>query len=545
MEIKEKIKEIYSAHKKSGLYNDSLENVIYRFTNAYDYLFLAPMKQSMLEIRKGSHNYDRFGDIDYDIFRMAYRACLKFAYEDCQKGNVDFKLAKRNLIDYIEELRDTINFNYIRNTIDRYNLGDYDVTINNQVLEFTNKQKERSLVYDYYSRIFSDRMPGGKDDKDIYGLQYLYSIIFHRVVESHTFKSKKNFLPHKDEIESIIRQVKPYFLKSQGEGILDFAFEDYSIRELILVYCFLAVIGICKTAHLLSTIKSEEELQSSIIYPKGRLISDIEENTAIEKDKIVKILKLLTYDYEFHKDKLTIYQPLFDFGEYILYSPNMIFHSDIIPKICKYYDNKKINAAVSTRYHKYLSDQMNNRMYKRIQSSYPKLKVFKNLCLKEGTKSKAEIDLLLIDPEHKTGILAELKKYNFVDNETEVKNRDILINEKIEDRIIHDQAVLSNLRVFFVQNNISEEYLDYEYHSLFIVDSYAGGVRVKEKIKLLDCDLFYYLMNDYEGNLKKVIDDANTSLFFKQIKEEMIKQGYEDSKEFNYKGIRVIQTSKI
>ena len=64
VEIKEKIKEIYSAHKKSGLYNDSIENVIYRFTNAYDYLFLILMKQSMLEIREGSHNYNRFDDPD-------------------------------------------------------------------------------------------------------------------------------------------------------------------------------------------------------------------------------------------------------------------------------------------------------------------------------------------------------------------------------------------------------------------------------------------------------------------------------------------------
>ena len=95
----------------------------------------------------------------------------------------------------------------------------------------------------------------------------------------------------------------------------------------------MAAIGVYKTAYLLS-LKSESEIlyHPSILYPKERLISDISEVVYVDRDTVREILKDMTYDYEFHKDRVTLYQPLFEVGDNILCSTNMLFHSYVIDR---------------------------------------------------------------------------------------------------------------------------------------------------------------------------------------------------------------------
>ena len=164
--IEKKINELYKIHEESGLYNDSLENTLYKFTNAYDSLFLDEMRLSINKARKGQLLLPEEHNRNYDFLRHAYRACIKFAYESCKSGSFNQRCSRFEIEAYEQELEDTIDFNFNRNAIDRYRLCKYKVCIENECLHFTNIKGERSIIYDLYSRIFADKIPGGKDSKD-------------------------------------------------------------------------------------------------------------------------------------------------------------------------------------------------------------------------------------------------------------------------------------------------------------------------------------------------------------------------------------------
>lgn len=305
-----------------------------------------------------------------------------------------------------------------------------------------------------------------------------------------------------------------------------------------MVFCYLAAIGIYKTAYLLSLKTTNDVIyEPSVIYPKDRLISDISEVTEIEEKTVRNVIKDMTYDYEFHKNKVNIYQMLFEVGDNILYSTNMLFGSYIVDKAMKFYDLKGTNKQDITLYHKYMANKMNHRMADRLSASYSCFDIYENKSLVINKNTQAEIDLVVFDHNSKTAALIELKSYTPIDGEFDAFRKDNHINDAIESRLEKDKRVLDNLELFFEQNNIPKAFLNYDFSSLIVTSDYAGGVDVKEKINVLDENLFYYLLSVCKGNLKDFIDFVNKGEFFKLI-EQNIHFGDADI-DYTYKGITV------
>lgn len=539
MSVESKIKQIYELHRQSGLYEDSFENTIYKLTNAYDYFYLEMFKQLIAKVKSGlpynfrDQNWEALND-----YRHAYRACIKFVYKDCKHGTFDTKIRFSDISKYQEEIKGTVSFNYIRNAVDRYKLGKYSANLIGDKLYFEHKQGGRSLIYDVYSRSIADEIPGGKNSNDDIKTINFDAMIVELSFKKQEFQSKKLFKPANHELRELIYNFFYYYLGDLDSKIGYLQPTTYTLGEYLLVYCYLTAIDVYKTAYLLS-LKSDNDLvyQPSILYPKERLIADIAEVVHVEQEDARAIIKDMTYDYRFQKDRITLYQPLFEIGDSILSSTSVLFRSYVIDKAMKYFDCKGTNKENLSIYHRYMSDKMNHRMAKNLPLKYPNLVTFENKILTIDQSPKAEVDLLVFDTRSKTAALIELKNYSPVDNDADAQKKEERINKAIESRLEKDKRVLDNLGLFFEQNGISKEYLNYQFSSLIVTNEYAGGVGVKENIKVLDEALFYYLLRLFQGNLKEFMAFVEKGDFF-NILEKTIKIG-DASADYTYKGITV------
>lgn len=537
--VDNKIKEVYEAHKKSGLYGDSFENVIFKLTNAYDSFYLTAQRELIAEAKSLSLQHEKNNDLDhFDDYRHSYRACIKFVCEDCKHASFDNWISSKDIQNYQQEMRDAIGFNFIRNAIDQYKVSKYSVEVIDGKLCFKRNKSNREFVYELYSRRIADEIPGGKNNKDIFSVADFTLMLLRLSTGDLAFESKKLFKPTKPILKRAIEDLKNRFAASLNADILSLRpATDYSLDQYISVYCYLAAIGVYKTAYLLKLKDNNEHLQRpSILYPKERLISDVSNAVEIDENLVRKIIKDMTYDPDFHKDRITLYQPLFEVGDFFLCSTTMVFFSYVVDKAIKYYDFKGTNKADLSKYHNYMSEKMNHRMAENLPSMYPNLVVFENAKLLMKNMTQAEVDLVLFDRNTKTGALIELKDYAPIDNEGDTKKKDRNINSAIKSRLEKDKRVIDNLELFFEQNDIPKEYLDYQLSSLLVTSSYAGGIDVQEKIKVLDENLFYYLLRIHCGNFKEFLQFVEEGEFFNILNEELLKEGNR-CVNYTYKGI--------
>ena len=538
MDIEERIKEIYGAHKKTGLYNDTFENTIYWLTNAYDYFYLEATREIIDKARTGaSYNGDSIWD-EFDNLRHSYRACIKFVCEDCKHGTFNRRIDLNVIKDYQNEMKDAETFNCIRNAIDRYRLGRYIAKEVNGKLCFEHVKGERSLIYDAYSRHIADEIPGGKNSKDDVSTFNLQFFIIQLASQKQEFISKKLFKPANHILKNTILVLLNYYLRDYDFEIGSIMPTTYSLGEYFLCYCYLAAISVYKTAYLLSLRgKNDLTYEPSFLYPKDRLITDISELLTIDEKTVTKIINDMIYDYDFHKEKVTIFQPLFEIDGNIVCSVNMLFHSYVVDKITRFFDSRGTNKEQLSLYHRYMAEKMNHRLATYLPKMYPNLHTFENKTLVIDKTTLAEVDLLIFDDYSKVAVLVELKNYTPVDNDQDAIWKEDKINKAIESRLEKDKRVLDNLNLFFKQNELPSEYLDYTFSSLLITSSFAGGVDVREHIKVLDEALFYYILHLCNGNLSASLEIIQNGTFFDILEKNT---HFADADiDYNYKGITV------
>ena len=532
MSIDAKIKELYKLHKSSGLYSDSFENVIFKLTNAYDYSFLELSRNA----RKGQPSPNPQDYEDFDRLRQAYRACVKFVYEDCKRGNFNQHISLSEIRDFQKEMKETIQFNFIRNVVDRYKLNRFRAFEDGDILKFENVESDRSFIYDAYTRNIADSIPGAKNERDTVDTFDFTSKIIEIAKNKPEFQSKKIFKPAKHELIKLIGELAIYYLRDLDIEIGNIQGKDYFLGDYLLVYCYLVAIGIYKTAYLVSLRYDNDQVyQPSIVYPKERLIKDIADTTGMSIEVVEKVISDMVYDYEFHKNRLTIYQPLFEIGDSVLCSVNLISHAYVIDKIMKYYDVKGTNKKDLALYHRYRANKMNHRMAYYLPLMYENLQTFENCELTINGITKSEIDLIVFDEKTKTAALVELKNYTPVDNEEDAVIKENRINNAIESRVARDKLVIDNIDLFLEQNEIPSRFSQYKYYSFLVTNEPIGGVGIKELIKVIDESLFYNLLSIYNGDLLAVINSINTGEFFKTLESSISMKNME----YDYKGLKV------
>ena len=540
MAVEEIIEKIYKIHKESHLYDGSFEDTIYKLTNAYDAFFIDIVKNEKIRAQNKYLPSDNKHYDNLDLYRHGYRACIKFACEDCQKGDLSNKITQDDITKYQKEIDETVQFNFIRNTIDQSKVGSFDIKEDGNKLTFIRKTGFRDVMYDIYSRNIADMVPGGKnqiDDGNVFNLNlYIADLIRNKL----DFDSKKLFKPKKAQLIEITYDLGNHFLKDlDAKEVMPYKLSGYTLEQYFFVYCYLATIAIYKIAYIysLKNINDPLHLTPSVVYPKERLVTDVAETFDQDEGAIRAVVNDMIYDYEFHKDKVTIFQPLFEIGDQIIFSSYLLLHAYVVDKIMRFYDMKRLCQPTLTKYHKYLSDQMNNRMADWIDETYPFLKTYINCKLIDKGSTQAEVDLIIFDENTKKAALIELKNYSPVDNELDAKKKESHINSAIKSRLEKDKRVLDNLEKFFKQNEIPNDYLNYNFSSLLITNSYSGGCGVIDTISVVDEPLFYYLLGGNLGNLELTIDMIDKKDIYHFLDKNVLDGKYNAT--YSYKGINV------
>ncbi|MCQ2801925.1 MAG: hypothetical protein MJ222_04820 [Bacilli bacterium] len=516
------VKTIFNSHLQSGLYNETRETVLYRLFNAYDSYFV--------------HRPDG-REINYDFLRMALRACIKFSYEDCKSGNLNERLSYDTIYSYQKEIEKTINFNLIRNIIDRARLNQFSSSIENGLLVYTHNETDRSINYDIYQRQILDTIPGSKHTKDNISVADWATKLAFLIKSKQEFKSKQIFKPVDSELKPFVEYWFKKYLEDYNLEICNFKISNYLIGEYILVYSYIAAIAMQKSAYLIKLGDSNElKLHPAFKYPRELLKKHICEFFSFDQDIVESILNDMTYDYEFHKNRLTIYQPLHVVGDYYIGSCNSIFTSYIIEKLIKLHDQREGNVAEKLKLHNFLSNRMNDELGYYLDN-FDNLKYYKNCKLALNSLTKAEIDMVLVDETNKEVFLMEQKRYMPVDNDFDQMRVDEKINVAIKSRLEKDERVLKNIHLFFEQNNIPFDYEQYRISSIIVTLNNAGSCYVKDDINVIDEGFFKFAVFCSKGDLKKAREIIQSKEVYDIIDKTIFKDSYSQIVEYN--GIKV------
>ena len=212
----------------------------------------------------------------------------------------------------------------------------------------------------------------------------------------------------------------------------------------------------------------------------------------------------MTYDPEFHKNKVTIYQPLFQVGYYIFYSPMMVYFSLAQDKLFYIMKENKSYQTIISEIAKDRETIMTNQILHFIDSS--QLLYNANYKVAENGKIKAEFDLPVYDEEDNKLLLVELKWFFKGDGEFD--------HQKIDQKL--KKAILSRKeKQEFVEKNIKRLLLDMfnvemvekpEIMSCIVSKNYSGSSFIEDGLPIFDQFLFCETMKQCSFKLSKVFD---------------------------------------
>ena len=502
--IAEKISEIKNCFRNCAIYSKSLKQSIFDFTNAFDYMFS--------EIVITENNLS-------DLYREGYQTAIKNSFALNHDGGFNQRFNYENIKEFDAEFRELREFNFMRNTFDRYQNGNYDAVMNNNVLEFTFNKEMTNIYRDIYSRAICNNLPFSKYDKDEITTQPIFDYIGFYLMRNLNFESKKIFKPHNSEWRKCIDMCFQTFTHSFPRYV---KFADYSIADFLLVYASLKSLAVYKIAYFMKkkvcklTISPDEF--PSVFYPKVRLINDIASVVELKTKTVESIINDLIYDYDFEKNMISLYQPLFEIDGNILFSSYLLCFSNEQDKLVKVfsYNNKEKNAISEISIYK--AELMTTAYEQIIENFFPNLTTFRNCKLFLNGLVNKEIDLVIADDKNKILLLTELKWRQKVDNEFDSFKKERLINGDILSRIEAEKAVKENLDLFIKQNSLPTKYANYIVESIIIEKEYSGGANSNSDIPVLDDPLFKFTLYVSNGDLKIFLDSLKSDDILDAVK---------------------------
>lgn len=500
--IKKIEEEFYQATSKSSFYiNNDFNEAIYRLTNVIDYLFIKEIFSFNLNIAS-----------EQDRLRHAYRAMLLkiHEYKNNNDDALNNKSLKKDIKDIIEQTDDSYNFNEIRNCFDRVKAGSMNIELKNNGILFKHNLK-RDLTADIYSRWVDHEKPflsiktnetlsSENSFKDLMNKKYSKiwdnkkktprnKHILHKIADNCYFRMKDELLDIKDNIE----------------------FADFTLDEFRKVYSLIQAIGVLKmNQNIFRILKNKNKDYKYDVSPEMKyddFINSIKDYINIDLAKIETIVNLLIYDYEFQKNKISIYQPIFRVGDSILYSTMLVYHSlpqdKLFYKLLKERKNKRQISYISRLREQLMTDNIISFL-----ESKNKLKCKSNYIYHENGKPKAEYDLLILDKQEQRVAVVELKWYFKNDNEFDVITIDDKLEESIEIRLKRFKIFNDNKKEILKDSfNINDGDL-YNSFTFIITENHSGTANLDDKIAIFDRFAFYYAIEKVNyrlSGLNKII----------------------------------------
>lgn len=515
--------EIYSFPAHMDFFkNNDIASACYKLTCCVEKLFLQFASPYMMLNHPGEVGYLQ------DEARSGYRAAIKWAFSFCSGRDKAF-LPNHSPGD-MQKCNDIImlgaDFANIRNMFDRVDIGRIGVSVKDREVVFEPFTTVRDYNAEIYARSIGQMSEYRIKKTDEFDNKTFVHMV-HPLRKGHWNDFSKIPLDKRLFLEIIGDCFQK--IRVDNEEIVDVDFGEFTLDDFEKVYAVLMALGIMNFNHHLVN----EDLSSPVIFSeKTSLVRLISEYSKVKTKAIKSIIELLTYDYEFQKNNVTTYQPLFYFGKFVFYSPSLLYFSEACSKLFYLVKEKDIKPEAISKIAKQRESVMVDRLVDFI-SENSALKCVSNYKLNRNGRTLAEFDLLIYDSKNNVLLLAELKHFFDTDGEKGWKRLDNRIGDAIESRRIKQRLAEENIDALIFDAFGISVISKPNVASCIVSQNYSGSSYVDDKLAIFDELLFTSTMHTHKFDLGVIVSKMEDGTYIPDMK------AYCYNKTVEYAGYRV------
>ena len=515
---------IYSFPSQFDFFKQNdLQSACYKLTCDIEEIFLGLLSTQMVMT-----DFDRIAILQ-DRFRGGYRAAIKWAFQYCAQSDKPFL---PNACQYeFGCCGDTISvgaeFANIRNAFDQAELGKLKISIDDHRIKFSPSRSIRDINADLYARFIDHEKYTETENKKT--ISYDLKTFAHMVNPDQSSRwndfSKR---PHDKQLFSKIYKDCLKKVKIDTEDYSNFDFGEFTLEDYEKVYAVLMALGVMNFNYQRTSRERNKSSKSSspIFFSEiTSLIQFIIDNSKVKRKAIKRILELLTYDYEFHKNKVTVVQPLFSFGKFVFFSPSLLYYSDAVDKLLYLVKELNNTPEVISKIAKEREQVMTDRITSFIAQN-SNLQCIPNYKLILNGKPVAEFDILVYDGTTNSLLLTELKYFFKADGEDGHQKVDLKIQEAIKSRLSKQRLAEKHIDVLLSEAFGISAAATPKIKSCVVSQNYSGSSFLNDKIAVFDEFLFKHTLSRYEYNLDVLFTNIENDSYIPDMSDSICYHDY-------------------
>lgn len=516
---------IYSYPSQFDFFKQNdLQSACYKLTCDIEEIFLGLLSTQMVMT-----DFDRIAILQ-DRFRGGYRVAIKWAFQYCDQSDKPFL---PNACQYeFGCCGDTISvgaeFANIRNAFDQAELGRLKISIDNHRIQFSPSRSIRDVNADLYARFIDHEKYIETENKKT--ISYDYKTFAHMINPDQSSRwndfSKR---PHDKQLFSKIYKDCLKKVKIDTEDYSNFDFGEFTLENYEKVYAVLMSLGVMNFNYQRTTRERNQYSKSNspIFFSEiSSLIQFITENSKVKHKAVKSILELLTYDYEFHKNKVTIVQPLFSFGKFVFFSPSLLYYSDAVDKLLYLVKELNNTPEVISKIAKEREQVMTDRIMSFVAQN-SNLQCVPNYKLILNGNPVAEFDIMIYDDNTNSLLLTELKYFFKADGEGGHQKVDLKIQETIKSRLSKQRLAEKHVDVLLSDAfGISATATTPNIKSCIVSQNYSGSSFLEDKIAVFDEFLFKHTLSRYEYNLDMLFTNIDNDSYIPDMSDAICYHDY-------------------
>lgn len=498
-------KEIYDFAKDyESFRNKSFLIACFKLTCAAEYCFL----NIMLSLKNPLNAM--YAGTCQDNVRGAYREALKQAYRFCDKetetNDDKLQIDGTELNKTIGELNNFIDFNQVRNLFEQYDLGRYNIVVNSEKeITFERNKAKRSIDAELYTRWMDKRKPELEERQLLEGIEMeLYTHLVNPNncqfwdVNNRSFSTAKHL--------KYIYKLALKKIEIDSEEYGDYDFGIFTTEQFKKIYAVLVAISVTNINYhfVLKMINGLEidKYKPIVNFKLKELIDLIKQITKLKEETISAVINKLSYDAEFHKNKITIFQPLFVTQEIVFFSPSLVYFGLAYGKLLYVLKHDRNYETLFSKMARDREKTMTDDLCDFIEEE-SELLYSQNYTVRDGVKALAEFDLILYDEQAKKMLLCELKWFSEIEGEYDMPKIERKINDAIGNRLKKEKIAKEYLGDIKKALDIVEDE-GIEIQSCIISKNNSGSDFLEDDLPVLDVFWFKNLLRNIEFDLEQL-----------------------------------------
>ncbi len=506
---------VWDYHKEDEIFKKySFPELSYQITCVAEQLFIGTMNP----VNVLCNLYDG-ADIGHqqDQIRHSYREVLKWAYRFCRhESSFRFSpLTQNDIIAICKLFESAYTYNLVRKAFDDLGISKYSAEVRSEKeIAFSLNPTARDMGADVYAHWVDSEKPEDQLDQNKSEATKATARFLSDPRLGETWKLYQNKPVSKAMFEKYYQACLSKVM-ADAEEKEDYRMEGYTLQHFRMVYAGLMALGLMRFHEIYRNqlpVKKVDTFDSTrpIVYGTTQwLVSYLSRSLKIDENEITYILRDLTYDADFHKNRITIIQPLFVFEKFFFYSPTIVYLSMQQDKLFFLYKAKDEYRPLISRIAKDRERIMTVALKSNIEGN-SNLKCIENYKIIEDGKILAEFDLIIFDQLSNKLLLTELKWFYKADGEAGHTAVDLKIQQAVKLRQNREQIarkyLLRIMEEAFSENRNQELP---EVMSCIVSKNYSGSAFLDDQLPIFDQFLFLqemkktrYCLNDFFADVK-------------------------------------------